>query len=118
MTRLVTEAEKGVYVIAATPFQDDGKVDFESIDRLVDFYLQTGVSGMTVLGMMGEANKLSEEESRLVMKRFLRRIDGKVPLIVGVSNPGSMPSNTFYRWNVSHQGKHHRRPPEEGGRTL
>jgi 4-hydroxy-tetrahydrodipicolinate synthase len=89
MTRLVTESEKGVYVIAATPFQDDGKVDLESIDRLVDFYLQTGVSGMTVLGMMGEANKLSEEESRLVMKRFLRRVDGKIPLIAGVSNPGT-----------------------------
>lgn len=89
MTRLVTESETGVYVIAATPFLDDGKLDLESIDRLVDFYLQTGVSGMTVLGMMGEANKLSEQESRLVMKRFLRRIDGKIPLIVGVSNPGT-----------------------------
>ena len=87
--RPLTEAEQGVYVIAATPFHDDGRVDFESIDRLVDFYLRAGVSGMTILGMMGEANKLSEDESRLVMKRFLRRIDGKVPLVVGVSNPGT-----------------------------
>ena len=66
MSRLITADEKGVCVIAATPFQDDGKVDFNSIDRLVDFYLACGVTGMTILGMMGEASKLSEEESRIL----------------------------------------------------
>ncbi len=39
--------------------------------------------------MMGEASKLSEEESRMVTKRFLSRVGGKVPVIVGVSNPGT-----------------------------
>jgi 4-hydroxy-tetrahydrodipicolinate synthase len=89
MSRLITADEKGVCVIAATPFQDDGKVDFNSIDRLVDFYLECGVTGMTILGMMGEASKLSEEESRAVTKRFIGRIGGRIPVIVGVSNPGT-----------------------------
>jgi 4-hydroxy-tetrahydrodipicolinate synthase len=89
MTRLITENEKGVYVIAATPFQDDGKVDFESIDRLVDFYMSMGIAGMTILGMMGEATRLSESESIEVTMRFLRRINGQVPLIAGVSAPGN-----------------------------
>jgi 4-hydroxy-tetrahydrodipicolinate synthase len=89
VSRLITADEKGVCVIAATPFQDDGKVDFDGIDRLVDFYLECGVTGMTILGMMGEASKLSEEESRAVATRFIGRVGGKVPVIVGVSNPGT-----------------------------
>jgi 4-hydroxy-tetrahydrodipicolinate synthase len=89
MSRLITANEKGVCVIAATPFRDDGKVDLDSIDRLADFYLECGVAGMTILGMMGEAAKLSEEESRTVTKRFINRVGGKIPVIVGASNPGN-----------------------------
>ncbi len=46
---------KGVYVIAVTPFLPDGAVDTASIDRMTDFYLSCGVTGITILGMMGEA---------------------------------------------------------------
>ncbi|HEY0120823.1 MAG TPA: dihydrodipicolinate synthase family protein [Rhizobium sp.] len=88
MHQLLTRDFKGVCVIAATPFTDNSEVDFESIDSLVDFYLAAGVSGMTVLGMMGEANKLSEDDSIKVMSRFVTRTDGRVPVVVGVSNPG------------------------------
>ena len=48
------ESAKGVYIISATPFSDDGSLDLDSTDRLVDFYVEKGVSGITVLGMMGE----------------------------------------------------------------
>ncbi|RVA23919.1 dihydrodipicolinate synthase family protein [Mesorhizobium sp. M7D.F.Ca.US.004.03.1.1] len=89
MPRLINAQEKGVCVIAATPFRDDGAIDHASIDTLVEFYIETGVDGMTVLGMMGEANKLSEEESKTVMKRFVDRVAGRVPVVVGVSNPGT-----------------------------
>ena len=61
-TKLTADA-KGIYVIAATPFLDDGRIDFDSIDRLVDFYLKCGVHGMTVLGVMGEFQKLAESET-------------------------------------------------------
>jgi len=42
----------GVYIIAATPFTDDGAVDSASLDRLMDFYIGCGISGITVLGIM------------------------------------------------------------------
>ena len=84
----ITETTKGVFIIAATPFQDNGNIDFGSIDRLVEFYIEKGVSGITILGMMGEAQKLNPEESTAVMKQVLRRVNGRVPVIVGVSNPG------------------------------
>lgn len=87
MTRL-TEQAQGVYVIAVTPFKDDGALDFESIDKMVDFYLETGVTGITALGMMGEAPKLTGAESLKVVKRILARLNGRIPMIVGVSAPG------------------------------
>lgn len=87
----LTERASGVYVIAATPFTDGGQIDLASIDSLADFYLSCGVSGMTILGMMGEAAKLSMEESTTVLERFLARIDGRIPVVVGVSNAGTDP---------------------------
>jgi 4-hydroxy-tetrahydrodipicolinate synthase len=45
--------------------------------------------------MMGESHKLSMEESRAVMTRYLRRVDGRVPVVVGVSNPGTDPLVSF-----------------------
>ena len=87
MSALLNEQAKGVYIIAATPFLDDDSIDFESIDTLTDFYLEKGVTGITILGMMGEAQKLTPEESQAVMKRVIDRVDGRVPVVVGVSNP-------------------------------
>jgi len=87
MSTLLNEQAKGVYIIAATPFLDDDSIDFESIDTLTDFYLEKGVTGITILGMMGEAQKLTPEESQAVMNRVIDRVDGRVPVVVGVSNP-------------------------------
>jgi 4-hydroxy-tetrahydrodipicolinate synthase len=76
----------GVYAIAPTPFTPEGAVDENSIDRMVDFYHGSGVTGLTILGIMGEAPKLEAAESRAIARQVMRR--SKVPVIVGVSAPG------------------------------
>lgn len=83
------ETASGVYIISATPFTDDGALDLDSTDRLADFYIENGVSGITVLGMMGEAQKMSSAESEQFLARMLKRVDDKVPVVVGVSNAGT-----------------------------
>ncbi|MEO0402962.1 MAG: dihydrodipicolinate synthase family protein [Pseudomonadota bacterium] len=83
---MLNETTKGVFTIAATPFLPDGALDFDSIDRMVDAYIEKGADGLTILGMMGEAGKLSAEESIAVMRRVTSRCP--VPVIVGVSAPG------------------------------
>jgi 4-hydroxy-tetrahydrodipicolinate synthase len=87
MMRLNEEA-KGIYVIALTPFTETGDLDLDSTDRMVDFYLERGATGLTVLGMMGEAQKLTIEESQTYVRRILRRVDGRVPVVAGVSAAG------------------------------
>ncbi len=77
----------GVYVIAPTPFHPDGRVDESSVDRMTDFFLKAGVSGMTVLGQLGEAPKLEHTESVAIAKQFIARATS-IPVIVGVSAPG------------------------------
>ena len=84
----ISEQTKGVYIISATPFAEDGALDLASTDSLMDFYLAAGVHGMTILGVMGEAPKLTQEESVTFLTRVLDRVAGRVPIIVGVSNPG------------------------------
>ncbi|MGY2052502.1 dihydrodipicolinate synthase family protein [Methylobacterium sp. JK268] len=77
---------KGVYPIAPTPFLPDGRIDEASIDRITDFYGEIGATGLTVLGVMGEAPKLDGAEAAAVASRFIRRTT--LPVIVGVSAPG------------------------------
>ena len=83
----LNEQAKGVFIIAATPFTDEGALDLYSIDSLTDFYLGCGVHGFTLLGMMGEAHKLTAEESLTVVTRVIARAQGR-QVIVGASHAG------------------------------
>lgn len=84
---LITSDTKGVFVIACTPFTDSGALDNTSVESMVDFYYEKGSDGLTILGMMGEAPKLTQAESIEVTKLTLKR-SGDKPVIVGVSAPG------------------------------
>ena len=85
------ETATGVYAITPTPFTDAGAVDLDSTDRMVEFYIECGVSGLTILGVMGEAHKLTQKESVAFTKRVLAAVDGRIPVIAGVSSPALGP---------------------------
>ena len=79
----------GVCTIALTPFTEDGDVDEGGIASLSSLYLDAGVHGVTVLGIMGEAHKLSDAERTGVMRGYLRAVEDRVPVIVGCSAPAT-----------------------------
>ena len=87
MPAMLDTSAHGVYIIAATPFSDDGAVDTASLDRLMDFYIGCGITGITVLGIMGEAPKLTHAESVALTRQVVRRANG-LPVVVGASAPG------------------------------
>ncbi len=89
MPRLLDAAAKGVYPIAATPFTEAGAIDWDSVERMIEFYLRCKVHGLTILGLMGEAQKLSDSEAAELTRVALRLVGGRVPVIVGVSSPGT-----------------------------
>jgi 4-hydroxy-tetrahydrodipicolinate synthase len=84
---LLDHTAAGLFPIAPTPFHPDGQIDEASIDTLIAGYLKAGSTGITVLGIMGEAPKMEAEESLALVKRFIAGM-GKLPVIVGVSSPG------------------------------
>ena len=87
-TSFIDEQSHGVFIISTTPFAKDGSIDFDSVDSLVEFYIEKRVSGITILGMMGEANKLCANESENFVKHVIKRVNNRVPVVVGVSNVG------------------------------
>ncbi|MEC8622101.1 MAG: dihydrodipicolinate synthase family protein [Pseudomonadota bacterium] len=87
---LIDEKSRGVFAIAVTPFTEDGVVDFASVDSMVEFYLESGCSGLTILGVMGEAPKLTAEEAVGLTRRVIKRA-GNTPVVVGVSGPAFSP---------------------------
>jgi 4-hydroxy-tetrahydrodipicolinate synthase len=76
----------GVWNIVPTPFAPDGSLDIASLRTLADFVVDTGVDGMTILGVMGEAARLSDRERSTVIETIIAQADGRIPVCVGVSH--------------------------------
>jgi len=80
---------QGVWNIVPTPFVDDGSLDVPSLSTLTDFVIDRGVDGMTILGVLGEAAKLTDAERSTVIEAVVDRAAGRVPICVGVSAPST-----------------------------
>jgi len=74
---------KGSMVAIATPMQEDGSVDFNALDRLVDFHLENQTDVIIPAGTTGESATLDHEEHCQVIKRVVDRVNGRVPVIGG-----------------------------------
>ncbi len=79
---------EGVYTIMPTPFKEDGKLDTASLERLSKFLLDLGVDGLVVLGVMGEAPKLSQKEQDEVI-RVTVAAAGNKPVFAGSGAEGT-----------------------------
>jgi len=91
----------GIIPILATPFHDDESLDLDSLARLVRFNLEVGVDGLTVLGVLGEANRLTEGERLRVLEAVMEAA-GSRPVIVGASHPGTATTIEAGRVAVEH----------------
>ena len=80
----------GIYNIVPTPFDESGAVDEASLRRLVVVF-GTGVDGLTILGFLGEAAKLSEAERAQVIDITVEVTAGRVPVVVGATAPALDP---------------------------
>lgn len=74
-----------------TPFNEDGPVDLEAIQRIGSWLVTVeGVEGLVVLGHAGEGTFLTEEEQVQVIQAFVKAVDNKIPIIAGITREGDM----------------------------
>ena len=95
-------AWSGIFHIMATPFTDGGELDTAGLPRLVEAALATGVTGLTILGIAGEAHRLTDEERRRVVDATVKEVRGRVPVAVGVSASGTHLAAAFTRMAQDH----------------
>lgn len=77
------ELFKGAGVALITPFNEDGSVDFASLENLIEFQIQNGTNAIICLGTTGEPSTMTLDEKTSIMKFFKEKINGRVPMIVG-----------------------------------
>lgn len=90
-------ALRGVWNIVPTPFLPDGSLDLGSIPGLVRFVRGTGVDGLTILGVLGEAGRLADAERAAVLTGVLETAAGSIPVCVGVSHAATDRAIAFAR---------------------
>jgi 4-hydroxy-tetrahydrodipicolinate synthase len=78
----------GVWPILVTPFDDNETVDLESMDRVVRFMAQLGMDGVTILGVLGESNRLVDAEREQIIAAAVKAA-GTMPVCVGTSHTGT-----------------------------
>jgi 4-hydroxy-tetrahydrodipicolinate synthase len=75
----------GAMVALVTPFQD-GEIDFQTLDELVDFQLENSIDAIVPVGTTGECPTLSHDEHKKVIERVVKAVGGEVPVIAGAGS--------------------------------
>jgi 4-hydroxy-tetrahydrodipicolinate synthase len=81
---------EGVFPILVTPFDEREEIDLESFNRVVRFMADIGVDGVTILGVLGESNRLRDNERERLIRAAVSAAGGRIPVIVGTSHRGTL----------------------------
>ncbi|MBN8730138.1 MAG: dihydrodipicolinate synthase family protein [Acidobacteria bacterium] len=81
----MTVTWNGVYPAATTQFATDGSLDLDATARHLDYMIQAGISGLILLGSVGENTALEYEEKLTVLRAMREVVDGRVPVLSGVA---------------------------------
>lgn len=84
-----TKQLRGVYPILATCFKDDESIDYESEERLIDYCINNGVHGLVTLANASEGHLMSDEEKKELISFVIKKVNGRVPVVVTVNHPSS-----------------------------
>lgn len=74
---------KGLGIALVTPFTPDGEVDYEALERLVDYQLDNGADFLCILATTGETPCLNVVEKHTIKERIVAQVKGRVPILMG-----------------------------------
>lgn len=86
---MVTEKLKGTGTALITPFDDRGAIDFDALERLIEFNIEGGVDYLVSLGTTGEAVTLSRAECQAILDFTLEKVNHRLPVVFGVFGSNS-----------------------------
>ena len=81
---MLRQTLKGTGVALVTPFKKDKSIDFDALDNLIDIQIAGGLDYIVTLGTTGESVVLSSEEKVEVFNRTVAKVNGRVPVVVGI----------------------------------
>jgi len=73
----------GSFVALVTPMESDGSLALDAFDRLLDRHVESGTNGIVIAGTTGESATLTITETRALVERAVKRIDGRIPVVAG-----------------------------------
>ena len=88
---------EGVFPILVTPFDEREEIDLESFARVIRFMADIGVDGVTILGVLGESNRLGDNERERLIRAAVSAAGGRIPVIVGTSHRGTLATRHLSR---------------------
>ena len=77
---------EGAGVAIITPFHEDGSINYDKLDELIDFHCANGTDAIVICGTTGESSTLSEEEHMDCVKFTIERTKGRLPVIAGTGS--------------------------------
>jgi len=80
---------EGVFPILVTPFDEQENVDLESFARVIRFMADIGVDGVTILGVLGESNRMVDSEREELIRTAVEAAGDRIPIVVGTSHRGT-----------------------------
>jgi 4-hydroxy-tetrahydrodipicolinate synthase len=81
---MLRQTLKGTGVALVTPFKKDKSIDFDALENLIDIQIAGGLDYIVTLGTTGESVVLSSEEKVEVFNRTVAKVNGRVPVVVGI----------------------------------
>jgi len=74
---------QGSFVALVTPMSADESLDYESLESLIDWHIQSGTNGIVAVGTTGESATVSVKEHLKIIEQTIEFVDGRIPVIAG-----------------------------------
>jgi 4-hydroxy-tetrahydrodipicolinate synthase len=110
----------GAMVALVTPFQE-GEIDWQTLDELIDFQLEGGIDGIVPVGTTGESPTLSPDEHKQVIERVVKAVGGQVPVIAGAGSNSTAEAIEYTEFSKKvgadatlQVGPYYNKPTQEG----
>ncbi|MBS2770356.1 2,4-dihydroxyhept-2-ene-1,7-dioic acid aldolase [Anoxybacillus rupiensis] len=84
-----------------TPFNEDGSIDFETLEQLINWHIESGSHAISVTGTTGEPSSLTLEERVQVMKAAVKAVNGRVPFVPGTGSTNH--AETLYLTKIAQE---------------